>query len=96
MDKKLKDYIIHFIVFFILALIIPDAHFMLWILLSFVWFILEHVLHKIYISENTPKYIIDNIYRLFKDNTKYHRDCLEILLILAINLAGAYSARIFI
>ena len=60
MDKKLKDYIIHFIVFFILALFIPDAHFMLWILLSFVWFILEHVLHKIYISENTPKYIIDN------------------------------------
>ena len=96
MNKKLKDYITHFIVFFILSLFIRDAHFMLWILLSFVWFILEHVLNKVYTSDKTPKYLIDNMDKLFKNNTNYHRDCLEVLIILAINLAGAYSAKVFI
>ena len=95
MDRH-KDYIVHFIVFFVLGLLLPKSHFMLWILLSFVWFILEHLFHKIYTSDKTPKYIIDNMKKLFVDDSNYHRDCLEILLILAINLTGAYSAKLFI
>ena len=96
MDKKLKDYLIHFVVFFILGLLIRDAHFMLWVLLSFVWFIMEHFFHKIYTSDKLPKEIIDNINKLFEIDDNFHRDCLEILLVITINLAGAYTARIFI
>ena len=67
MDKKLKDYLIHFVVFFILGLLIRDAHFMLWVLLSFVWFIMEHFFHKVYTSDKLPKEIIDNIKNLMED-----------------------------
>ena len=96
MDTKLKDYLVHFVVFFILALLIPNAHFMLWVLLSFVWFILDHFLHKLYISDKIPKEIIDNISIIFTNDGVFHRDCLEVLIIIAINLAGAYTAKIFI
>ena len=93
-DEQVIDYAVHFVVFFILSTIIGEANIIFWILLSFAWFAMEHVFYDKFITENTPSYITDRLTILFKNKKDYHRDCLEVITIVVINLAGVYMARL--